>query len=103
MEGIFVLFLSHDTSSCGDAVVTGSSRKDPMLRRIHTTHIDAQYLASSSPEIDDLILVQRSTLIRLQAHIAAEQERFPSRRLRQAIQIVQGLLSSRSSLTHGGE
>lgn len=40
----------------------------------------------------DMILVPRAALSQLQAHLAAEYDRFPARRLRQAMQIVKHLL-----------
>lgn len=46
--------------------------------------------------LDDSILVSRATLDRLHAHLAIEQERFPARRLRQALKIIQHILGHRS-------
>lgn len=44
------------------------------------------------PPADDYVVVPRASLSRLHAHLAAEHERFPARRLRQAIQIVRRML-----------
>lgn len=43
----------------------------------------------------DYILVPRSTVLQLQAHLASEYARFPARRLRQAIKIVEHMLGAR--------
>jgi hypothetical protein len=66
------------------------------------TSADGQQAGGANLPIDDLVLVPRSTLARLYAHIAAEQERFPARRLRQALQIVRGMLSTRRPHVKGG-
>lgn len=52
----------------------------------------APYTEAAPPPADDLLLVPRSALVRLHAHISSEQERFPARKLRQALQIVRAIL-----------
>ncbi|GAB4171714.1 MAG: hypothetical protein Fur005_33510 [Roseiflexaceae bacterium] len=44
---------------------------------------------------EDYILVPRSTMHQIAAHVSAEQERTPTRRLRQVIQILQHILGHR--------
>jgi hypothetical protein len=46
--------------------------------------------------LDEYVLVPRSTIERLHSHLAAEQERFPARRLGQALKIVQHILAGRT-------
>jgi hypothetical protein len=53
------------------------------------------YRAPAAP-LDDYILVSRATMDRLQTHLSVEQERFPARRLRQALKIIQYILGGRS-------
>jgi hypothetical protein len=53
------------------------------------------YQAPAAP-LDDYILVSRATMDRLHTHLAIEQERFPARRLRQALKIIQHILGGRS-------
>jgi hypothetical protein len=50
----------------------------------------------ASPPIGDYLLVPRSTVVQILAHVTAEHERFPARRLSQTLRILRHLLGDRS-------
>ncbi len=45
-----------------------------------------------SPPAADYVLVPRTVMAQILSHVSAEQSRFPSRRLRQTIRIIQHVL-----------
>jgi hypothetical protein len=47
------------------------------------------------PSTDDYLLVPRTTMAQLQSQLSAEQIRFPARKLRQALRIIQHLLGDK--------
>jgi hypothetical protein len=67
-----------------------------MKPHIRPTNNQANGYHSPAPPLDDYILVSRATIDRLQTHLSVEQDRFPARRLRQALKIIQYILGGRS-------
>lgn len=49
-----------------------------------------------SPPVGDYLLVPRSTITQILAHVAAEHDRFPARRLSQTLRILRHVLGNRS-------
>jgi hypothetical protein len=65
---------------------------------MHVPHVVPQSRTNhvaNLPAEGDYLLVPRATLMQLCGHIAAEQQRFPARRLRQALRILQHILGNR--------
>jgi hypothetical protein len=67
-----------------------------MKTHVRPTNTQANSYHAPVPPLDDYILVSRATIDRLQTHLSVEQERFPARRLRQALKIIQYILGGRS-------
>jgi hypothetical protein len=66
----------------------------PYRTNLHTAS-GATLPPMESTPIDDYLLVPRSTIAQIHAHIAAEHERFPARRLSQTLRILRHLLGDR--------
>jgi hypothetical protein len=69
-----------------------------MFLRARTAQRDTPQGAQSPacPPHGDYLIVSRAAMTQIHDHLAAEQERFPARRLRQALQIVRHILGGRS-------
>ncbi|MDZ4718867.1 MAG: hypothetical protein SH847_10495 [Roseiflexaceae bacterium] len=67
-----------------------------MNLHVHRANSQTNSCQAPAAPLDDYILVSRATLDRLYTHLSIEQERFPARRLRQALKIIQHILGGHS-------